>query len=155
MRTRTRLTIAAVTGAALMAAGGAAFASTQAAAATTQKTASTSAASAFTWHRLHLINGWTALSSSVYGSPSYAVRDGVLYLSGILAAPKSGEPEFAVLPKGARPAHYLWISYMNFGGDDLGEMEIQPDGEMFANPTTSGGPVVDPSLAAISFPLSS
>ena len=81
----------------------------------------------------------------------------MLYLSGILQAPKSksGGPEFAVLPQGARPAHYLWLSYTNFGADDLGEMEIEPSGEMFAYGTTHGSPPVDPSLAAISFPLSS
>jgi hypothetical protein len=79
----------------------------------------------------------------------------VLYLSGILQAPESAEPEFAVLPQGARPAHYLWLSYMNFGGDDLGEMEIEPNGGMFAYSTTAGGPPADPSLATISFPLSS
>ncbi len=154
MSTRTRMTIAAITGAALIAAGSsgaAALASSRSAAATTH----TAAASGFTWHRLHLMNGWAALSPQVYGSPSYAVRDGVLYLSGILQAPRSGGPQFAVLPRGARPAHYLWISYMNFGGDDLGEMEIEPNGEMFAYATTGGGPPVDPSLAAISFPLSS
>jgi hypothetical protein len=147
-----RMTIAASVGAVLIAAGSgaAALASPGAASAATQ----TSTSSGFTWYPLHLINGWTD-AGSVYGSPSYAVRDGVLYLSGILQAPKSGEPEFAVLPQGARPTHYLWLSYMNFGADNVGEMEIQPDGEMFAYGSTTGGPAVNPSLAAISFPLSS
>jgi len=153
MKTRMRMTIAASVGAVVIAAGSgaAALASPGSAAAATQ----TPAASGFTWHPLHLINGWTALSAPVYGRPSYAVRDGVLYLSGILQAPKSGAPEFAVLPQGARPTHYLWLSYMNFGADNLGEMEIEPSGEMFAYGTTNGSPPVDPSLAAISFPLSS
>lgn len=157
MNTRMRITIAAVTGAALLAAGGgaAALASPRSAPAASRGASGGASAAAFTWHRLHPINGWSAVSSSVYGSPSYSVRDGVLYLSGILSAPKNAQPEFAVLPKGARPAHYLWISYMNFGGDDIGEMEIQPDGEMFAYSATNGGPPADPSLAAISFPVSS
>jgi hypothetical protein len=153
MLNRVRMTIAVSAGAVVIAAGSAAaaLASPGSAAAATH----TSAASGFTWHPLHLINGWTVASPPVYGRPSYAVRDGVLYLSGILQAPKSGEPEFAVLPQGARPVHYLWLSYTNFGADDLGEMEIEPSGDMFAYATTNGSPPVDPSLAAISFPLSS
>jgi hypothetical protein len=155
MLSRMRMTIAASVGAVVIAAGSgaAALASPGSAAAATH----TSAASGFTWHPLHMINGWTAASPPVYGRPSYAVRDGVLYLSGILQAPEPGRggPEFAVLPQGARPTHYLWLSYTNFGADDLGEMEIEPSGEMFAYATTNGSPPVDPSLAAISFPLSS
>jgi hypothetical protein len=108
-----------------------------------------------TWTPLNLMNGWTALSDSAYGTPSFAVRSGVLYLRGILSAPGSGAPEVAVLPPGATPAHYLWLSYLNFGADNVGEMEVQPDGEMFIYGSTTGGPAVDPSLAAISFPLSS
>ena len=50
----------------------------------------------FTWRPLHLLNGWKALSPGTYGAPSYAVRDGVLYLSGILQAPRpTYGPEFA------------------------------------------------------------
>jgi hypothetical protein len=107
------------------------------------------------WHPLRLINGWAALSAKDYGSPSYAVSNGVLYLSGILSADKSDGPEIAVLPRGARPTHYLWLTYTNFGGDNIGDMEIEPSGEMFVYGTTTGTNPVDPSLAAISFPLSS
>jgi hypothetical protein len=146
MRTRTRMTLAIIAAAAALTAG-----------ATAAAAASGPArhAAAFSWTPLTLINGWTALSGPTYGTPSYAVRDGVLYLRGILSAPTSGEPEFAVLPPGARPAHYLWLSYMNFGADNIGEMEIQENGDMFAYGSTTGGPAVNPSLAAISFPLSS
>jgi hypothetical protein len=153
MKTRMRMTLAIVAAAAALAAGAtaAAAASSPGAARVTRQ----AAAAAFTWTPLKLKNGWTAVSGSTYGSPSYAVRNGVLYLRGILSAPASGEPEFAVLPSGARPAHYLWLSYTNFGGDDIGQMEIEPSGEMFAYQSTTGGPAIDPSLAAISFPLSS
>jgi hypothetical protein len=109
----------------------------------------------FGWHRLTLLSGWTPLSATDYGYPSYAVSNGVLYLSGILSAAKSDDPEVAVLPKGARPAHFLWLTYMNFGGDNVGEMEIQPNGDVFVYGSTTGTAAVDPSLAAISFPLSS
>jgi hypothetical protein len=153
MRTRMRMTLAAVAAAAALAAGAtaAAAASSPGAARATRH----AAAATFTWTPLHRINGWTALSGSTYGTPSYAVQNGVLYLRGILSAPTSGVPEFAVLPSGARPAHYLWLSYMNFGADNIGEMEIEPNGEMFAYGSTTGGSAVDPSLATISFPLSS
>ena len=107
------------------------------------------------WHRLQLINGWLPLSAKYYGNPSYAVSNGVLYLSGILSADKSEGPEIGVLPRGARPTHYLWLTYTNFGGDNIGDMEIEPSGDMFVYGTTTGTNPVDPSLAAISFPLSS
>jgi hypothetical protein len=153
MRTRMRMTLAIIAAVTALAAG-----ATAAAAASSPgkaRAASHPAAAAFTWTPLHLINGWTALSGPTYGTPSYAVQDGVLYLRGVLSAPASGEPEFAVLPSGARPAHFLWLSYLNFGADNVGEMEIEPSGELFAYGSTTGGPAVDPSLAAISFPLSS
>jgi hypothetical protein len=190
MNTRTRIVIAAVSAAGLIAAGsgmaavavpGAATASTHTAAASTHTTATASThttatarthtaaathvtqptasrqSTGFSWHPLHLLNGWTALSPKDYGAPSYAVKDGVLYLSGILQAPNpTYGPEFAVLPAGARPSHFLWIIYYNFGGSGtnlIGNMEIQPDGDMFAY--SNGGQTLDPSLQAISFPLSS
>ena len=67
------------------------------------------------WHRLQLTNGWAALYAPDYGYPSYAVSNGVLYLSGILSAGKSDGPEIAVLPRGARPTHFLWLTYTNSG----------------------------------------
>lgn len=153
MRTRTRTTLAAVAAAAALAAG------TTAAAATSNPGAPRAArhtvSATFTWIPLHLINGWRALSGSTYGTPAYAVQNGVLYLRGILSPPKSGAPEIAVLPSGARPAHFLWLTYMNFGADNVGEMEIEPNGDMFAYGVTSGPGPVNPSLAAISFPLTS
>jgi hypothetical protein len=113
-------------------------------------------APAFQWHKLSLTNGWKALGAGTYGAPSYAIKDGTLYLSGILAAPKGqAKPEFAKLPSGARPKHFLWLSFLNFGEDSLGELEIEPSGAMSAYSTTDGGPLIDPSLATISFPLSS
>src|ERR1700722_919638 len=113
-------------------------------------------APAFQWHKLSLTDGWKAAGSATYGTPSYAIKDGTLYLSGILAAPKGqAKPEFAKLPSGARPKHFIWLSFLNFGEDSLGEMEIEPGGEMFAYSTTDGGPLIAPSLATISFPLSS
>jgi hypothetical protein len=166
MNTRMRIALAAFAGAGLIAAGGsaAAFATTGAATAATRVAATHGShraarpdSSAITWHPLHLLNGWKALSDQTYGAPSYAVQDGVLYLSGILQAPEqSPSPEFAVLPAGDRPTHFLWVVYYNFGGAGtnlVGNMEIQPNGDMFAYANT--GPLLNPSLQAISFPLSS
>jgi len=48
-----------------------------------------------------------------------------------------------------------WLTYTNFGGDNVGEMEIEPSGDGFVYGSTTGTAPIDPSLAAISFPLSS
>ncbi len=167
MNTKTRIAIAAFAGAGLIGVGGCAAAlattgvvttATQVAAATHEThRAARPDSSGFTWHPLHLLDGWQALSDQIYGAPSYAIQNGVLYLSGILQAPQpTSSPEFAVLPAGARPKHYLWVLYYNFGGTGtnlVGNMEIEPNGEMFGYANT--GPTLNPSLQAISFPLSS
>jgi hypothetical protein len=164
MKARTRITAAVIAGAALVVAGGggAALASSGKSAAPAPASADSSTApgngSVFTWHPLRLVNGWTGVTNSAryYGVPSYAIKDGVLYLSGILQAESAKGPQFATLPPGARPKHYLWLLYYNFGGagsNPTGSMEIQPDGGMFAY--ANGGHIIDPSLQAISFPLSS
>lgn len=161
MKPRMRIAGAVIAVAGLVAAGGGvALASpgTPTAATRAATSAGPATSSQLTWHPLHLINGWKAMSSADYGAPSYALQDGVLYLSGILAAPRSVTgPEFAVLPAGARPKHFLWLLYYNFGGSGsgmVGNMEIQPDGDMFIYGPESG-PVLDPALQAISFPVSS
>jgi len=109
------------------------------------------------WHKLRLLSGWTALGAGSYRAPSYAISGGVLYLSGILQAPAHGmeEPLVARLPEGTRPPHFLWLSFLNFGADDLGEMEVEPGGQIFVYSTAAGGRLVDPSLDGISFPLNS
>jgi hypothetical protein len=146
MKIRMRAAIAAAAAAVTIAAGGGAAAlasSSPAPAATTN--------ASFTWHPLRLLSGWQALSSKYYGTPSYAVGDGILYLRGILTAAKSNDPLVADLPAGARPAHFLWLSYFNFGsGGSSSDMEIEPGGGIFIY-----GRAIDPSLQAISFPLSS
>jgi hypothetical protein len=163
MKPRMRIAAAVIAVGGLVAAGGGvALASSGRQAATTQATTTvhvgTATSTQVTWHSLHLINGWKAMSAKYYGAPSYAIQNGVLYLSGILAAPRSVTgPEFAVLPAGARPKHFLWLLYYNFGGSGtgmVGNMEIQPDGDMFIYGPGSG-PILDPTLQAISFPVSS
>lgn len=164
MKARTRIAVAviAVAGIAAAGGGGVALASSGTPAAVTRAAADarpgTAPPAQFTWHPLHLLNGWKAASAQYYGVPAYAIEDGVLYLSGILQAPQpTFAPEFAVLPAAARPRHFLWLIYYNFGGSGdslIGNMEIDPGGDMFAYGNGSG-PILDPSLQAISFPLSS
>jgi hypothetical protein len=161
MKPRTRIAGAVIAVAGLIAAGaGVALASSSAPAtthATTGAHAGAATSNQVTWHPLHLVSGWKAMSDKYYGAPSYAIQDGVLYLSGILTPPRSGAPEFAVLPVGARPKHFLWLLYYNFGGSGgglVGNMEIEPDGDMFIYGPASG-PILNPTLQAISFPVDS
>jgi hypothetical protein len=161
MKPRTRIAGAVIAVAGLIAAGGGAALASSSTPVTTQATSGAHAAAAtssqVTWHPLHLINGWKTMSAKDYGAPSYAIQDGVLYLSGILTPPRSGLPEFAVLPAGAHPKHFLWLLYYNFGGGGgglVGNMEIEPNGDMFIYPPASG-PILNPTLQAISFPVNS
>lgn len=109
-------------------------------------------ATGFTWHKLHLINGWVSASTSYLntGAPEYAVHKGVVYLSGALSKLASSPSDnFATLPPGARPAHWLFIQvYTNNGVE--GTLEIRPDGTMHSFYGGSGS--FTASLAAVSFP---
>lgn len=118
-------------------------------------TASTQAGLA--WHPLHLLSGWRPLGSKTYRTPSYAVRDGVLFLAGIAQPPRKGatEPEIARLPAGFRPPNFLWMTCFSFGSDDVAELSIEPNGDMFVYATASAGTLADPSFDGISFPLNS
>src|ERR1022692_3940776 len=102
-----------------------------------------------TWHRLHLINGWKSGSTKplATGAPSYAVSGGMVYLTGSLHQPHGADAIFAKLPKGARPAHKLWIEIWT--NSAAGTLFIGPDGMMQAY---NGGAQVLASLATVSFP---
>jgi len=160
MNTRTLVTAAAVAAAGMIVAGSGPTALATPTVKTVSRTvacrrpAAPAAPTRFVWHPLHLMHGWKAFSAGVYGTPSYAVRDGVLYLRGILRAPRPipGSPElvFARLPVGARPAHDVWTIYYNFGsgGSNLvSNMLIGHDGVMAAYANT--GRIEHPSLQAI------
>jgi hypothetical protein len=100
--------------------------------------------------RLHLGSGWHQASAVDHGGPvSYALRGGVVYLSGELVHP-SGTNEIAtILPKGARPAHVL---YMIIETDYWapGVAEILPDGDLYVY----GGDIASfGSLDGLSFPV--
>jgi hypothetical protein len=103
-------------------------------------------------HPLALRNGW---NSSQFrwntGDPAYAVRGGVVYLSGSLHQRASGSEIFAVLPAAARPTRDLYITVYTFRGT-TGVLFIGSDGTMHAY---FGQARSFTSLAGVSFPASS
>jgi hypothetical protein len=112
------------------------------------------------FHRLGLKDGWKP-ASKVYdaGTPSYTVTNGIVYLSGGIFQPVQGKAEFAVLPKGARPATNLWITVsVEEGVSNVGTLYISRSGvmEVYATPTGAGTPASDfTALGGVSFPLGS
>jgi hypothetical protein len=81
-----------------------------------------------TTHSLALLNGWRAGPRSLNaGRPSYAVRGGVVYLSGALRQSSGTKHLFAVLPAGARPKHNLYLAVFTAGGV-VGELHITVTG---------------------------
>jgi hypothetical protein len=108
-----------------------------------------------TWHRLTLIHGWQSDQGQYdSGNPAWAVRNGIVYLSGSLHLP-GGSPgstsQFAVLPAAARPAHQQDMTvYTNSG--TFGTLEIWTNGEMYVqSPVVADGQAYS-SLAGVSFP---
>src|SRR5262245_22896184 len=105
-----------------------------------------------TWHALALKNGWKSSQRQfTTGNPSWAVKGGVVYLSGSLHQPSGFNDQFAVLPLAARPSHALYISVYTLNGSH-GTLYIQPHGKMFAYGGSARGFT---SLAGVSFPARS
>jgi len=119
--------------------------------AATAQQAGRPAAATFSWHNLSLINGWQPYLPAGSRYPSYAVKGGVVYLSGTLAQPGGGSSEFAVLPKAARPAHRMYLTVYTAGGT-TGSLEIRSNGDMFASSWPQSNARLFTSLAAISYP---
>jgi hypothetical protein len=121
-------------------------------AATRDPGASPQKAARVTFHRLKLIDGWHS-SQGQYstGNPSYAEQNGIVYLSGSLHAASGSNVEFAVLPKGDRPSHYLYITVYTLDVT-AGAIEIEPNGQMLALGSETTGYT---SLATVSFPANS
>ncbi len=109
------------------------------------------AVSGVTWHKLNLLNGWKSSQSTWNtGNPSYAIKGGVVYLSGSLHAGAAGS-NFAVLPKSARPAHWLYLTVDTINGSH-GTLLIKSDGEMSVYSTPATDATTFSSLAAVSYP---
>jgi len=106
-----------------------------------------------TWHHLTLINGWTTWSR-VTGSPAYAIKNGVVYLSGAVRSTGGSNLVFANLPSAARPAHELTIATRTNGGT-YGYLSVGPHPRMLvdSNPTSNAQSFA--SLSAISYPVNS
>jgi hypothetical protein len=81
------------------------------------------------FHALKLMHGWSKDTTST-GAPAYAVGNGVVYLSGGMHQTAGTNNEFAVLPKGARPSHTLWIGVYSEATTSA-FLEITPSGAMF------------------------
>jgi hypothetical protein len=89
------------------------------------------------------------------GDPAYTVSNGIVHLLGSLKQPSGTSDLFAVLPKAARPAHFLYFAiYTNKG--TFGWVTINPTGLIFAS--NFGGNTAArlyTSLATISYPVNS
>jgi hypothetical protein len=105
-----------------------------------------------TWHPLSLLNGWQSAQGQYgTGNPAWAVRNGIVYLSGSMHQASGNSEDFAVLPAAARPAHYLYITVYTLD-DTYGRVAIYPDGEMNVFSPNQSQAQGYTSLAAISFP---
>jgi hypothetical protein len=112
------------------------------------------------YHRLGLVNGWKSAPKAYNaGAPSYTVSNNVVYLFGGIFQPVQGKAEFAVLPKGVRPAVNMFITVsVEEGVSNVGTLFISTKGvmEVYATPTDSGTPASDfTALGGVSFPLGS
>jgi hypothetical protein len=110
------------------------------------------AVSGMTWHQLTPVNGWQSGGAHFgSGSLAWAVRNGVVYLSGSVFPPTGTASEFAVLPAAARPSRVLYITVYT-ADDTQGFISIYPDGVMYASASPYSNAQGYTSLAGISFP---
>jgi hypothetical protein len=98
------------------------------------------------FHPLKLINGWSNYTAHV-GAPSYEIRNGVVYLSGGMRRASGNNNVFAVLPRGARPSHGLWIGVYSEATTTT-YLNIEPSGAMYMGGTNTA---TFASLAGVSF----
>jgi hypothetical protein len=104
-------------------------------------------------HKLTLWIGWTSdLSTLQTGNPSYSLIGGVVYLSGAATSGQGSSEVLAVLPKGTRPSHTLYIKAYR-GNNPIGVFRIARNGRIFSFtvPPTDGFV----SLDSVSFPVTS
>jgi hypothetical protein len=106
-------------------------------------------ASGVTWHKLVLLNGWQPINGS--GSPAWALQNGVVYLTGSIHQVSGNNPEFAVLPTLAAPAHVQYIP-VHTNNNTGGYLDVYPFGGLGAGSSPSGNARADTSLAGVSFP---
>lgn len=104
---------------------------------------------AISQHKLRLLNGWkSSQPQRDTGDPAYAVRGGIVYLSGSMHG--GANSFFSVLPVAARPARWLDFGMYTQGGA-FGYVVINAtNGDMFAS--GSSATQLFTSLAGFSFP---
>ena len=109
-------------------------------------------ATAVTWHKFALMNGWQSDQSGYgTGDPSWAVKGGVVYLSGSLTRGPGTSGRFATLPSQARPAHTLRITVCTYQ-DTAGYLFVKPSGAVTVQSSPSSNSTIFTSLAGVSFP---
>jgi hypothetical protein len=109
-----------------------------------------------TWHGLSLRQGWHAAAKG-YGAakPSYTVSNGVVYLTGAASRTNPSLPSIiGVLPRGARPAHVLYLAGFNYAASGGVDFDVFPNGDIEVL-GSGGDQSYFTSLAGIEFPLGS
>lgn len=105
--------------------------------------------SGLTWKNLPLHNHWASSQARWNsGTPAYAVKGGIVYLSGSMHRTAGSSHLFAWLPTTLRPAHALYLTVYDYVGT-VGEIAIFPTGEMDAFGSLAADFV---SLAGIKYP---
>jgi hypothetical protein len=106
------------------------------------------------WHQLTLINGWVSGQSQSPGDgiPAWAVRNGVVYLTGSVMQTSGTDSEFAVLPQAARPTHVLYMPAHVLGQGAHGWIVIDTSGAMSATGDPYSAAQGFTGLAGISYP---
>jgi hypothetical protein len=105
-----------------------------------------------TWAPITLVNGWHSEQGAYdTGDPSVCLEnDGMVYLSGSVAAPSGSSWEFGVLPVWDWPTHNLYFDVYTMNGT-YGILRIDTDGTMYAY-NSSGTSSQYTSLAGVSYP---
>ncbi len=109
------------------------------------------AAAGVSWHKLTMLNGWASYATIGTGAPRWAVKSGIVYLSGSMHQASGSDEEFAVLPKAARPTRALYINVFT-DGFTLGWIVVEPDGDAYVASSPYANAQAYTSLDAISFP---
>jgi hypothetical protein len=109
-----------------------------------------------TWHALSLRSGWKAAAKGFGAAgPQYTVSNGIVYLDGGASHAGTTFPglsTIAVLPKGARPSHWLNFEAFNEAANGEVSFEIGPNGavDVLGN---GGDQYYFTSLDGLQFPL--
>jgi hypothetical protein len=106
------------------------------------------------WHSFKLVNGWKSDQSDFpTGAPSYAVINGVVYMSGSLTQSHGQVRRWTQLPATVRPADLLQIFAYGFDGNSASIVLSAGSGQALSDPQASARKFT--SLAGIAYPLSS